>query len=112
MMTTMTLTEALARAEAAGACQEALDAIGQMADWDEFFRHPNAPFWAYWFSHHVIRGRWVEAEAAIATDAMSAYYYARDVLESRWPEAEAVISANTMWAHRYARDVMWDPTQK
>ena len=66
-------------------------------------RHPR---WAYHYAYHIIKGRWPEAEAVIATDPKWASYYASRILGERWPEAEATISENPEWAYRYARDVI------
>ena len=64
------------------------------------------PGWAYFYAKGVIRGRWPEAEAAIATDPYWAYMYARHIIKGRWPEAEAAIATDPKWAHYYANHVI------
>jgi len=128
----ITFQEAVALAKRSGACDEAIDAISQMKNWDEFSRHPDAPEWALWYArkvtksrvpdlepiiardawsawqyaNHVIGGRWPEAEPLIAQHSGYAYLYARDVIRGRWPEAEPVIAAEPGCAYRYAIDVV------
>jgi hypothetical protein len=50
------------------------------------------PHWAFNYARYVIKGRFPEGEAAIATDPYLAYVYARDILKGRFPEAEASIA--------------------
>ena len=64
------------------------------------------PGLAYLYARDVIRGRWPEGEAAIATSPEYAYYYAKGVLKGRWPEGEATIAKSPHVAHAYAADVL------
>jgi hypothetical protein len=65
-----------------------------------------APQWAYEYAKYVIKGPFPEGEPAIATDPGWAYNYVIDVLKHRWPEAEANIRDNGFWAFMYAKDVL------
>jgi len=64
------------------------------------------PYRAYYYATDVLKGRWLEGEAALATDPGWAYRYARDVLMGRFPEGEAAIATDPDWAYHYARDVL------
>ena len=67
------------------------------------------PGWSYGYAKEVLKGRWPEAEAAIAKDPLClglAYHYALDVIKGRWPEAEEAIAKDPRWAYRYAQYVV------
>jgi len=76
----------LTRATEAGACAEDIEAIRACGTIEEVMKHPRAPYWAYWYAFHAIKGRWLEAEDTIRTDAEDAYWYARHVIKGRWPK--------------------------
>jgi hypothetical protein len=59
------------------------------------------PYWANDYARHVLKGRFPEGEAAIATDPYVAYVYARDVLKGRFPEGEAAIATDEYCANQY-----------
>ena len=61
------------------------------------------PGWAYFYAKGVIRGRWPEAEAAIATDPKWAHYYANHVIKGRFPEGEPAIAKDysTMYLKQF-----------
>ena len=61
---------------------------------------------AYHYARAVLKGRWPEAEEAIAKDPRAAYEYANHVIKGRWPEAESVIATDPFSAHRYAKYVL------
>jgi hypothetical protein len=94
----------LTKAKAAGACRSALEAAAEFATFEDATKSPKAPYWACWYAYNVIRGRWPEAEATIASDPCCAYWYAHNVIKGRWPEAEATIASNPHWAHWYVPD--------
>jgi hypothetical protein len=64
------------------------------------------PHLAYMHAKHVIRGRWPEGEAIIATDPYWSYCYAFDVVKGRWPEGEVTIAKSPRVAINYALDVI------
>jgi hypothetical protein len=55
------------------------------------------PYSAYAYALYVIRGRFPEAEAAIAKDPRWAYEYARYVIKGRFPEAEPRLRRSDFW---------------
>ena len=59
------------------------------------------PGWAHYYARDIIRGRWPEAEAVIATNPRWAYHYALYVIKGRWPEAEAAIVTDPRYECRY-----------
>ena len=65
-----------------------------------------SPPWAYDYSRNVIKGRWPEGEAVIATAPQWAYYYAIDVIEGPFPEGESTIATDPWSAYAYAADVL------
>jgi hypothetical protein len=113
------------------ACQDAIDAISSMTSWDEFWQHPQASEWAYWYASeviedrwpeaephlmkeptwayfyafHVIKGRWMEAEPHIIKELKITFWYASNVIKERWLEAEPIIKESFYWPY-YVRDVM------
>ena len=109
MQASVTLREALEAAKRVGVCAQALTEISRMADWDEFSRHRNAPYWAYWYACNVAQGQVRDMEPIIARDPEFAYRYARHVVLGRWPEAEPVIAKDPASAYYYARDVIRGP---
>jgi hypothetical protein len=64
------------------------------------------PYDAYWYAIRVLKGRFPEGEAAIATVPAPAYGYARDVIGGRFPEGEAAIATHPDYAYFYAEDVL------
>jgi hypothetical protein len=58
------------------------------------------PYWAYQYARHIIKGRWPESEATIATSTW-AFPYAWHVIGGRWPEGEAAIAKDPIWAEKY-----------
>ena len=62
------------------------------------------PKTAYEYAENVIKGRWTEGEAVIASNPKYAYYYAKNVIKGRWHEGEAVIASDPCYAYKYARD--------
>jgi hypothetical protein len=58
------------------------------------------PYWAYMYARHIIKGRWPEAEATIATSPWG-FPYAWHVIGGRWPEGEATIAKDPIWAEKY-----------
>jgi hypothetical protein len=61
----------------------------------------NSPWLAYKYALDVIKSRWTEAEAVIATSPCWSCWYAIEVIGSRWPEAEWVIAAEREHANVY-----------
>jgi hypothetical protein len=55
---------------------------------------PTTARYAYYYARDVIKGRWPEVEAVIATDPEWAYLYALNVVKGRWLEAEATIKTH------------------
>ena len=49
------------------------------------------PQYSYRYACDVIKGKWVEGEAIIATDPRYAYWYVRNVIKGRWLEGELTI---------------------
>ena len=45
-----------------------------------------SPAYAFYYSLHVIKGRWIEGENIISTSSEYAYYYAQNVIEGKLPE--------------------------
>ena len=64
------------------------------------------PGTAYSYAKEVLKGRWPEAEEAIAKDPSLAYHYAHGVIGGPWPEAESVIATDPKWAYEYAKHVI------
>jgi hypothetical protein len=62
-----------------------------------------SPHWAQYYAEDVIRGRFPEGEAAIATVPAPAYYYARDIIGGRFPEGEAAIAKDPPYAELYLK---------
>ncbi len=77
---TESLRNCVQQARKAGACKSALKTISKLKSWDEFWAHLDAAAWSCWYAREVVKGRWPEAELAIAQDAEWAYSYARDVV--------------------------------
>ena len=61
------------------------------------------PYQAYWYAARVLKGRWPEGEATIATGPGWAYNYAKDALKGRWLEAEATIATSPHFAELYLK---------
>jgi len=96
-MTNVSFATAKARAREQGACARALDEIEPMTSWSEFWQHPNAPYWAYWYARRVLHGRWMEAEPYIIRSTKWTYYYACHVVMGLLPEVEPV----AFWDNRH-----------
>jgi hypothetical protein len=58
------------------------------------------------YARDIIRGRWPEFEAAIATDPAQAYQYAWEVIGGRFPAGEAAIAKDSFWAYKYAKNII------
>ena len=54
----------------------------------------------------ILKRRWPEGEAAIATSPLRSYYYAHDILKGRFPEGEAAIAQNPNYGYWYACDII------
>ena len=65
-----------------------------------------SPYYAYMFAINILKGRFPEGEAAIATHPKWATAYADRILLRRFPEAEPTILKNPKWAFFYAKDVL------
>lgn len=63
------------------------------------------PYKAFYYAHHVIKGRWKEAEPIILTDAKASYLYC-SYLNFRWREAEKEIVKDPLLAYLYAQFVI------
>jgi len=96
---------AIALAEEQGACDEEMKVIRSMSGWEEFWVHPRAPKWAYWYAKHILEGRWPDAENVIMTNTRWAYWYARHIIHGRWREAEPVFMTDPRWACWYASNI-------
>ena len=64
------------------------------------------PCMAYRYARLVIKGRFQEGEAAIATDKYWSYNYALQVIEGPFPEGEAAMATDPFCAYDYAMDVI------
>jgi len=49
---------------------------------------------AYSYAYQIIKGRFLEGEATIATSAQWSYWYAVDIIKGRFPEGENVIATD------------------
>jgi hypothetical protein len=56
---------------------------------------------AYYYAKHIIKGRWEQGEAIIATDPDWAYWYAYYVIKGRWEQGEPIIATDPHWAKFY-----------
>jgi hypothetical protein len=63
-------------------------------------------FYACEYARNILHGRFPAGEAAIATDANNSYLYARYVLKGRFPEGEAKIATNGRNAYEYAKNIL------
>lgn len=61
---------------------------------------------AFLFARDYVKGRFSEAEEAIARNPYWAIRYARDVIQGRFPEAEEMIAGRSRLAVKYASDVI------
>ena len=61
---------------------------------------------AFLYARDVIKGRFPEGEAIIATDPRYAYCYSRDVICGRFENGESIIIIVPKYAYYYARDVV------
>ena len=57
--------------------------------------------YSYWYAVNVIKGRFPEGEAAIATRAIWSYHYAKYVLKGRFLEGEKSIQMNIIYLFDY-----------
>jgi len=67
---------------------------------------------AAYYAVYRIKGKWPEAEAAIAQDGPGAAIYATRILERKWPEAEAAIASDAAGSLAYVKDIIkerWPP---
>ena len=60
------------------------------------------PKWSFFYARNVIKGRFPEGEAALASEAEYAYRYAVTVINGRFPEGEAAIATDPKYAFLYA----------
>ena len=56
------------------------------------------PWAALYYATKLIKGRFLEGEAAIATNPIASYKYATEVIKGRFPEGEAVIATSPGYA--------------
>lgn len=59
-----------------------------------------------YYALHVIKGRFLEGESAIANKAEYASAYAIHVLKQRWPEGEPAILISPYCTYIYAKEIM------
>ena len=59
-----------------------------------YSRFIHDPWVALYYATQLIKGRFPEGEAAIATDPIASYKYATEVIKGRFPEGEAVIATS------------------
>ena len=69
-------------------------------------RFIESALYSYLYAKDILRGRFYEGEAVIATHPTFAARYAADVIKGRWPEAEATIALDAEQAFNYAQDVV------
>ena len=103
--TEVLFTEMLLLAKEADACKEDLRILRALGE-KRVLKHKKLAEWFCWYAKYVIKGRWVEAEEAIAKGAFRSYRYARDVIKGPWPEGETVIAKDAFWSYLYAKDVI------
>ena len=98
--------EAVKKAEEHGACELAFTELRKMSDWDDFWKHPIALEWAFWYAKNVIHGRWIDAEPHIMQDPKWVYCYAIEFFHGRWFDAEKYVVEYPLWACQYAINVI------
>ncbi len=64
------------------------------------------PELAYHHAQKIIKGRWIEGEAAISKDPLTAYQYANYILKRRFARGEPSIARDPTYAYFYAHDVI------
>ena len=64
------------------------------------------PEYAYKYAMYVVKGRWPAVETKFASDPYRAYLYATDIIKGRWPEGEAAIASDPFYAYYYAKNVI------
>jgi len=100
----MNLQEMIQKAEKAGACTTELSKLRQFSDMKDLMKNASdedKAFWAYWYAHKVIKGRWEEAEPIIMTSPEETCYYARNIIKGRWKEAEPITLTDPEAAYYY-----------
>lgn len=98
--------EAIQKAKENKACPYDISIIEKFNGWNDFLEHKEAPRWLVWYSLHVIKGRWIEAEPHIMKDYRSIYEYCLLVTKKRWIEAEPVLLQCHEWAYVYSYIIM------
>ena len=68
----------------------------------------NDGFYAYYYAENIIKGRWIEAEAAISKTICPSYKYAKNILKRRFIEAESTLCKDGYYAYNYAVDIIKD----
>ena len=90
-------------------CDEELDrAKNELSGkpWKQILKHPDAPYWACWYSKHVLKCRFHAGEKSIATDPGYSYLYSRYVIKVRFPAGEDAIATDPDYSYSYAMDVI------
>ena len=83
--------------------------LGEASDDKWSSRVIQDPWTALYYATKLIKGRFPEGEAAIATNPIASYKYATEVIKGRFPEGEAVIATSPVCAAydvEYAIDVI------
>lgn len=70
------------------------------------FNHIQTAKDAYHYARDVIKGRFPEREAMIATNPHWAYRYAYYAIDGRFPEGEAIIATEPHWAYQYSYNII------
>src|SRR5216683_2381280 len=58
-------------------------------------------YYSYLYTYYIIKGRWTEGEAAIATSACYSYNYALMIIEGRFLKGEATVAKDAYYSNRY-----------
>ena len=72
--------------------------LGEASDDKWSSRVIQDPWTALYYATKLIKGRFPEGEAAIATNPIASYKYATEVIKGRFPEGEAVIATSPGYA--------------
>ena len=65
--------EAVQKAKDNNVCEEEIEILEKMSNWEELFQNPNAAERIYYYSKHVIKGRWRKYEKYIMKNPLLAY---------------------------------------
>lgn len=71
--------------------------------WPPTTEEMRTPYGVYMYVANVLKRRWKEQEAYIATESEAAYFYAKDIIGGRWPEGEPAIAQDPAWGCMYAQ---------